>query len=194
MTKRELAALACKILALWVFYVCIRVLGYLILPFVGTPSGWTVEGVLRQIVLVVGPSLGVFVFALLLWKGADRLAGQMVDDDPTPIGFAKVDYSGLLTVAIMVLGVVLVTVAIASIISSVMSAALYRQIEKKELPLRGVEYGVELSQIINLLVGMWLILGTKRIVRFLGRARTMGLDKGPDEPSESQRNQKETDG
>ncbi len=42
-------------------------------------------------------------------------------------------------------------------------------------------------------MGIWLIFGTKRIVRVVAKVRNIGLDNGSEEPTELHENMKEDD-
>ncbi|MHC4563021.1 MAG: hypothetical protein ACYS8X_09645 [Planctomycetota bacterium] len=200
MTKRELAALACKILALWVVYRGILWLSVSVLSvfywivemcssgFHYVPmSEWSG----RYGVFSVLPGIVAIGFALLLWKKANSLAARMVADESAPPNLASADANSLLTVAIVVLGVVLIVLSLPVIVTTLIWPFFVREVPDAGSRWDSVYWHQSFwAPIVRITLGLWLVCGTRGIVRILARARTMGHKSGDNEagsgsPSES---------
>jgi len=199
MTKRELASLACKVLAIWILAKGVAHLGNIVAILVGMIEGtigygaWGsagyIAGFTLTMVTMLLPGLVTVVFALIVWKKADSLAGRMVGpDDGQPVSY-DVSGEGLLTIAIVAIGVALVVFAIPDIVGA--AWAWFAWSDASPWPRNP---GPLFRASAKLIMGLWLIVGTRRIVRVLAKVRTIGLDKGSAEQSESHHDQKEADG
>jgi len=191
MTKRELAALACKVLALWILAKGVQDIVYVLMilrDMVVDVGDYGIARTLLSIALFSLPGVVPIVFAVIVWKKADSLAGRMVEpDEGQPVSY-EISGNGLLAIAIVAIGVALLVFAIPDLVGAAWTWFAWSEASpwpRNPAPL--------LRAIAKMIVGLWLIVGTRRIVRVLAKVRTIGLDKGPNGPSELQADEKESD-
>jgi hypothetical protein len=184
MTRLEIAALACKILALWVVVqiaFLIEYAIYFVIMFVtaavqkgGNP--WS---------QIAGSSaiLGVEAFAYLplawvLWFKAPRIAKRMVSDDPnavTPPTFTQKD---AMTVAFASVGVMLLVPAIRNV-SRIFLNVFFNSDQFKQA-WGDVNWQSNFwSSVIELALAMWLTFGFRGITRLVLSMRRADLQPNP---------------
>lgn len=194
MTKREIANLCCRVLAVYALIQGIQVisevmslLGYVLgLPY--GPSGLT----LQYLTSAVGPAL-MFVFAILLWRKSGVVAAWMVGHDLQDEQHEPDAQRQLITaremhmIAFSVLGLWVLVEAVPAILA-VMSQFVMAEHDSASAPYRESvmqAYSRSLVDLIcRVLVGLWLLFGASGLVDLLRRARNFGLEERerPDYP------------
>jgi hypothetical protein len=110
MTRREIATLACKILALWMFaQAAFFVAGVLLMGIISIAAIFTDRGFrwdeLAGAAVTGVPALGMLFIGLYFWYRASRLAARMVSDDETPVTRPDITQADLMAVAFSTIGV-----------------------------------------------------------------------------------------
>ncbi|HDZ19838.1 hypothetical protein LCGC14_0321290 [marine sediment metagenome] len=186
MTKHDWAVLACKVLALWmlsrgVAWGAMGVVGLV----VGISEGlfsWTSSnrfGFLMSIPMAA-PAVVALLFAWVLWTKADRLAVRMMGPEAGPSEMPPLEYEGLLSAAMATIGVLLLVLAIPQSMGIIVWAINYSSDESTVFYNWRRALVMSLTQIV---LGLWLTVGTKQVVRLLRRLRTFGVGtaQGPPE-------------
>jgi hypothetical protein len=177
LTRLEIAELACKILALWIFAQAALgitpVLLFCFVAFFQHSSG----SVFAAVTVSALMPLGFLFVGVLLWKKAEAIARRMVGSDPTPVVRTELDAKGLMSIAFAAIGLYAVWAS---------SEDLFRKIAQVFLIVH--EQGIDRANIwgnINwnasllgtlgsLAFAVWLLLGSRGIVRIVQRIRGNG--------------------
>lgn len=181
MTRLEIATLACKVLALWLFANAVVVgvsvgptLVSAVLSIFG-PSGFQ-HTPLSMVVWTGFPAAGYLAMGLFLWFRAASLAGRMVTDDPAPATRADITAEGVMAVAFAAVGVFVVTRVLPGI-----AWGLYQRVgDPRPVGGRGSQPALW-PNAIGLGLGLWLLLGSRGIAEVVRRLRRAG--QKPDEPA-----------
>jgi hypothetical protein len=178
MSRREVASLACKILALWLFAqaavqvaaVVIHVIHEIYWAAIGDAAyGWGEFSA----VIYSAPAVIMFAVGLFFWRGARWLAGKMVADDPAPVTASSLTQDSVLSVALAAIGVWLLIAAVRGLASNLaVTAGTTQQSDW----LSGIYLSEALwSYGLALAFALGLIFGSSGISRFILRARRAGL-------------------
>jgi hypothetical protein len=117
MTRREIAALACKVLALWLMAQAAIPLLDVVAQCVWLIFTWNLDRLSGPSALAVIAATGVTFLVsggvgLFLWLRASSLASRMASDDATPVARPAITSQDMMSLAFVVVGVVtLVTAA-----------------------------------------------------------------------------------
>jgi hypothetical protein len=173
MTRHEIATLACKLLALWIIIQGVLYLPYLLYwLFLGIATAHNEFAAGFQLSAVYSfLSIGSFLIGLALWLLAPRLAARMVKSDDTAIVFPDLTQSSAMVVAFTAIGVFTLVPALKDLANLTM---LYMENNSTQPQLwNNADTGTQLASfIIELLLSLWLIFGSRGIVRLVLWART----------------------
>ena len=188
MTRHEIATLACKILALWL---CVQVaieasyIPVMIIGIIAEPQMQT--SLSRWAYLLMYGSMGVrvissVVVAIILWMKAPAIARHMVCDDPTPVTSSGINEQSVLTIACTGLGIYLFI-------------DVLRELIRMFVEIAGGPYvfshywhdnhwnATWWSAVVGLGFSLWLIFGSRGIVRLLWLLRYSNVSQpSPDAP------------
>jgi hypothetical protein len=185
MTKRDYAILGCRILALYLFAQAILSLGaicILIYRFAGSatssdPAGamqsWTKEFISYGLFPLI-----MIVTSLAIWKMAPFLAGRLIRnmsdvDLPPAIPPGGIGREGAMEVALVVLGMYLTVMALPGIFVFAYGAILSAGDKQYLFP----ALDSLISYLVQLVIGVCLVVGTRRLISFISRLRTAGIKK-----------------
>jgi hypothetical protein len=172
MSRTEIAALACRLLALAMFAFGAAIA----VPFLAdmlraSPGMWS------TILFAGGPALfgvaGIWtLFAVYYWQRADVLAGRMVDEDPQPVTAINFTADDVLAVGCRGIGVVLVFHALRSAVDwAMLAGGSGNAAVMLDLPLPMLRAAFDAA------IGLGLLFGTKHIVDWLRSVRRLGADQ-----------------
>ena len=178
MTRREIAALVCKVLALWMFalgvlhgtsavVLAIATVGRL---FIDEYAQWR----WRAMFAYTGvPAVCQLVAGIVLWKMSGQLAGHMVSDDATPVTREDINAESVMSIAFATVGVFLLVPVLGDLARSLVGLV------RGDYTLSdwaSARWHPNLwSSIVVLAFAVWLILGSRGIVKVIHRCRTVGL-------------------
>lgn len=177
MTRLEIAELACKILAVWIFAKAALSIGPLLTFLFTVVFGQVPSGGFSSLAYSAMIPLGELIVGGLLWISSSALARQMVWDDPTPVVRTDLNREQWMSIAFSVVGIYAVWAS---------SDALFRYVGRLFFIVRqfGADYAnlwLELDShgnIVGLLgslaFGLWLLFGSRGIVRIVQRVRGEG--------------------
>ena len=182
MTKREIAALICKVLGIYVFIGALNSLPLLFLPaltsMANASSGATsIENTARWASVINAlPVILNILAGLFLWLGADNLARRMAKDTDTvaqPVIGQEAQIVAFSALGLFTLLQVIPRVgqiATNLYILSQQDAMIRREFKDLTAPnIVGV--------VIQLSLGLWLLFGASGLVKLLQSFRTVGMDK-----------------
>ncbi|MCH7814201.1 MAG: hypothetical protein IID40_09300 [Planctomycetes bacterium] len=159
MTKRELAALAFRVTAVWM------ALGW-IEDFISTWGTFFYGDNLFQAVTTAAWAGLYVLLTVMLWLKAEYLAKHaIIHDGPLSLS-GRLVHEQCMSIALSVIGVIYIVFAISSASWSV--AALFRESQQNYAILSLV------SSAVNLLIGCVLLIGAGRTARFVTWLRTAG--------------------
>jgi hypothetical protein len=165
MTKREVAALAVKVLGLYVIGSALGQLywlGMLVQPsYVSEAWGTTSKQV--QFLLYLAPFVLVVLYGLILWLDAHRLGARMTRGEDAPVGETRMTAAELQTVAVSAVGLVILGTAVPSLARVVVWIGRDGW-EELQTPWNNAEL---VATSIHVLFGLWLLLGAQGLTRLL---------------------------
>ena len=177
MTRLEIATLACKILAVWMFVQTALTAYSLVHMFVGLLIGVFGTGRFGADVAAAGLAsihvLVLLLIGLLLWFQASTLAARMVSDDPTPVTRPDITEEAVLAVALAAVGVFALIRVVQSLATRIIGMSLAE--ETWASPRWQADFW---SSMIGLALAIWLIFGSRGIARFVLWVRTAGVNSG----------------
>jgi hypothetical protein len=164
MSRTEIAALACRVLAVAMFaagaVLAVTFLAQILSVYVATREGMALVGGLLLLILT-----GVWtVIATYYWQRADRLALGMVDNDPEPVTSVNFTADDVFAAGCRFIGIVMLVMAL-RLAADAAAVAVFLRIEVQGELLKAGTLAV---------VGGWSLLGAKGIVRFVSAARRAG--------------------
>ncbi len=183
MTRLEIAGLACKILALWLFAqaayllsafaVSLTVLVGAILSRQGVQwqdlLSFSVTGIMPLAMAVVG---------VFIWLRAEMLASRIVSDDPTPITSSNATYESMLAIAVTAVGVF----TLAGLMRDATKYVVV--VSRGELPFEKLWQRPDfLGLVVGFVFAIFLIFGARRVARLALRTKSAEVqgDLPPDE-------------
>jgi len=180
-TRQEIGAFACKVIALWLFVEAAMDAG-------GAIS--VMYGLITQRPLA-GPSLSTTIYwgllplhtllgGVVLWCLAGVIGRRMVRRDPSPIVGIDFDAGQLLGVALVVAGIFLVVSGVKSFAYLVYYNWNYLD-SLSALWGRSTFHARFWNIVIQFAAGFWLLFGFRGIVALLGRLRSERLANPPDD-------------
>ena len=182
LTGRQLAALACRVIALWIFAGTVEQAVSLVYEVVvafgalGSRGSWTRQptDLAFGLLLIAGPlATGTY-----LWFGSDRLATRMVPDDAAAVPAGGPGYKGLLSIGLAVAGAIMLSSAVRSLAGAVaeMSLSHGRFADWRHDPFWVRQFW---SGMAGLAVTAWLLFGGRGIANLIVWARTAGRPVEP---------------
>lgn len=177
MTRLEIATLACKILAVWMFVQTVLMAYTVVNMFVSLLIGVFGNGRFGADLAIAGfASLHVLVLLLIglvLWFKAGTLAARMVSDDPTPVTRPEMTQEAVLAIALTAVGAFALISVLRPMATSIISMSL-----AEETWASPRWQAVFWSSLIGLALAIWLIFGSRGIARFVLWVRTAGVNSG----------------
>lgn len=184
MTKREIAVLACKILAIYVALQAVSPLAYGVVSLGDAilRGRWEVQvGQILALILAIVPYV---VIGTILWWQANRLATHMVSGmTEAQAPEVKVIETDIQPIAFSVVGLLILAEAFASAVS-LLSTVLYQN--WRSLLASVTLYNDAVETVTRLAVGLWLLLGSRGLAKFLNRVRGLGTADSDDILDETQ--------
>jgi hypothetical protein len=183
MTRQEIASLACKVLAVWVFVHVALTAGKFallvvdMLMSIADDSVWGYQ--IRTLCLTSLLLLFYLLLAWMLWRKSDRLAVSMVCSDETPVVGSDITKSEWLSIAFVTLGGFLLVTAMRDLTQLLASLWIVSERVGRLAVDEVIGTGVQLA------LALWLMLGSRGLARSMWRFRTAGL-KGSADAQEEQ--------
>lgn len=181
MNRREIAALACKIISLYLFVQVLSLSGAFVFLFMGGLSALSGKDHFRGFDLVatamaVVPAVAYLVAGIVLWRKADGIASRMTSEDPTPVTRTDITGPGVMMIALVVVGIFVLITGLRSIVNSLVLFARYKQYGEytgRDLVLMPKLW----SGVLGFVIGLVVILGRRGLTNLLYRVRTAGINQ-----------------
>jgi hypothetical protein len=183
MTRHEIAKLACRILAVWLFcQTVVQLYGVVLFMLFGIRelfsdrANWTFLAGSAGVGLA---GLGYAVIGIILWWQSGRIAGRMVSSDPAPVTAANLDQNGAMSIAFCAVGVLLAGQAIPEMTRPVYAMVReyldYQQVFS--INYFEIKFWTNVGQ---LALALWLIFGACGLANLVRRMRTLGVADAAD--------------
>ena len=188
MTSKDVAALACRVLSVYAFLNALGTRQWLGLSLMPLESP-AVQNAQNQAMLIgrvlsssLFPAVLFTVAGVFLWIRADWLAGRMVSGVTTPERGGAVGVGALQTTAVAIVGLVVLAQAIPHACDALGSLWLQaRTVAAINAPMPDLAGRVIVQWVtlaIQVILGLWLLLGANGISGFLGaRGRVSELTR-----------------
>ncbi len=174
MTRREIAELACKLMALYLFVnglFSAEQLLVALLPTIGEAVSFGFRWHRFAPFMTAGSYVAaLFAPAALLWWQTEYFARRMVVDDSDPVTAREWNAETLTSIGFVVIGMNAVIQALQLLLTLVISEARdYGSIGS----LMGSQWGVSFAiHVCHAILGIWLMLGSRGLSRVIMRMRT----------------------
>jgi hypothetical protein len=182
MTKREVAALACRLLGIYAFLNSLNALPVVFLPFITEYSDATAAGGLGSMarfwlfILNALPAALHIIAGLYLWLNADSLAGYLVSGDTDEQQMAIGQEAQVIAFSVLGLFTLLQVIPrIGQIITNLVVIGQQDPLMQRDF--RGTTAPDIVSIIIQLALGLWLLFGSPGLVQWLRPMRTRDMDQ-----------------
>jgi hypothetical protein len=168
MTRQDIAKLACRIIALWLF--CQAAIGlYTIFVFIlqavfQSANGDNVEFDYAGSIVPALMFLGTFLMGALLWWKSDWISRKMIPDATTTVLVGPITTKDALSVALSVVGILIIVDILPKLCRVIYVAykdSEHRQDVKSQASIIG--------DIIKLLLGIWILFGSRGIANLIRR-------------------------
>jgi hypothetical protein len=181
LTRQEIAQLACRVVALWVFAIFLyEFYGVLALIVVQMATAREYGGGPRWTELLVSGifPLGHLLVAGLLWAMSRWIARRMVGDDPSPVLHVSIRAEDLTAIAFAAVGVFIFVSAMKDL-----GGMIYLQTREPDAHIWQTPQWLAKfwGNATGLVLAIWLLMGGRSIVRFL---RSFGGPERPDRDCE----------
>jgi hypothetical protein len=193
MTKRDVAELACKILAL--FYLIANLHTFLTTP---VSVGMTIWRALRYgefeetgiAMLIIATATGfILLLVWFLWTRSWWIAKKMVPDDANYSRWPRLRVADVQVVAFSMVGLFTLVNGVQYLARSfgLYFGSLHADHYDRRMSfLEWLSLDETLASIVGCVLGLWLILGSRGIVRLIRRLRRPELHEGPEVSQENQ--------
>jgi hypothetical protein len=183
MTRLEIATLACKILALWMFAQAVTYLAAIIPTLIALmgrmfsypPLGWRD---FDSLVLPLQLLAGQVAVGLVLWFKAEWTARRMVSHESTPVAGSNITQADVMAVAFCAVGVFTLIPALQSVARQIAGLVMGTYRSPSEV-LGSPSFW---SSVLVLAVSLWLIVGSHGVVRLVLWARSAAGTRGAETP------------
>ena len=177
MTKREIAALAVKCLAIYAIVLAISQLSFVV-SF--TQGEW---GLGRAFTLIIAflPFVLLAMYGLILWLDADRLASRMAADDDGRTLATRASGAEIHAIAFSVVGLLVLTRAVPRL-CMILISLVARGAETSWAASMTTHMWTQIGQFaVELALGLWLLFGAQGLVRLVRKIREPSWAKLHDE-------------
>ncbi|NLX05636.1 MAG: hypothetical protein GXY33_10880 [Phycisphaerae bacterium] len=179
MTKRELAILAFRLLAVWsAFYAVLR-LDMVIGMWQVTRRSLVDEGMPIVVLSFLPLVLGLIV-AWLIWSKAAALADRVGLAEPEPARGTPLTAETAMMVAFCAIGAYALILGLPRIGQTILHAVLIRDYAQMDTWYFTVREGA--AALLQVGLGLWLLFGGRGLARFVHRVRTAGLPQDSHNP------------
>jgi len=165
----KLPALACKILALWLFTEFVMAIVVVVWMVVTAVCGLRQRDGWHDFVIagLTGlPSLGTLLIGMFLWFKASWLADRMVSDDPTPVTRPDMTQQTFLAVACAAIGIFTIIPVLRNLVGNFV--IIIAGENRFSVYWKSVDWQSNFwSNIVGLAFSIWLMLGSRGIARFV---------------------------
>ncbi len=183
LTRLEIAELACKILAVWILAHAALSITPLLL-FLGAAAFQLNPGEAFTPCAVMGAvPLGELIVGVLLWRNAKAIGRRMVRDQSMPVTRIDLDTEHLMTIAFAVIGIYAVWASSAGVLQKAAEAFYMSQMQgiASAAFWADMRWNASLIGTLgSLAFGVWLVFGSRGIVRFVRRIPGNGQTSSED--------------
>jgi len=174
MSKRDIASVACKILALWLVVQGVLYIGDIIETIKGIISSIQIGNYSVAVADVMRSNGFIAVLFLVpawvMWAKSERLAVVMVGDEDKGGSQRKIAKEEWIGIAAAALGIFLFTKGVVNLVYVVVWGYELRRIGEGNV----LDADRILAWIVQMAVAVWLMVGLGGIVRLMRKFRTMG--------------------
>ncbi|NQT37770.1 MAG: hypothetical protein HQ581_09790 [Planctomycetes bacterium] len=180
MNRREVAELVCKTLALVMFALAaiFSIAGVVLILFafiVAPLRGWFDGDNLYVSLILSIPMFATLIVGLVYWKGSKSIASRMVSADPAPVTIQSVTVQDAMMVTFSTVGVFVLIDGVRDLAAFVFVA------NTNDFTTSEFWYASQTwSTLLYLALALWLMLGSRGIVRAIHWLRTAGVPEPGD--------------
>lgn len=189
LTKREIATLACKLMAIYAFLQAIEAIALIVDVLYRLPAVVMVPAEFFYYIGLLLQPIGFVIAGSLLWKKAGVVGAWMVGHDlqddqyERDVAPQQPTIHEIQAIAFATVGLWVLVNAIPDFVAGLSSSLFYSMADSPDssYELYATQYvGVWLvDSLLRLGIGVWLLLGASGLVRLILRLRNVGLQ--PDE-------------
>lgn len=178
MSRRELAAFACRVLALLMVAQGFYGVATSLFLMLGAAMLSPYHGYLREIdlwkgCLVVSPTIALFLVAAFFWKRADDIASRMVSGSSETVTLGRLPLRDVMTILFSFAGVFLFVDGFRGLVG--IFSLLFLSQSRIDDVLEVSDFWAYVGQIT---LALWLVLGSRGILGVVERLRFGGQGRG----------------
>jgi len=182
MNRREIAALICKTLALLMFaqaaFLSITGVVLVIFMFITAPfRGWLDWHEFYVSLILSIPMFATLIVGVVYWKKSKSIASWMVSADPAPVTNLSITVEDVMMVAFSTAGLFVLVDGVRDFVAIVFLAHEY------DFTASEFWYNAQTwTALVQFGLALWLMLGSRGLVRAIHWLRTVGIPDPEDEP------------
>lgn len=172
MSKREIASLACKILGIYLVIQGINVMANVLSVLIATPN--QIEP--GSSINIIFPYIFLIIFGILLWILSDKLSLILVKGETHSGDGSDIKADDIQRIAFSVIGLSFIGNSLPRLVSTLTNMYITRKAPNIAINL----LPGTASQMTQILLGAWLVLGSQGLVNLLNMLRNAGIKKEED--------------
>lgn len=175
MNYKNLAKIACKVIAITTFIKAIIFLPSIIYPFFIDNNFYKIS--INDMLSPITTVAVLILFSIILWIFADKIAGCMVNVKEEENEKLNINYDKLQYITFSVIGLFLIATSIPIISKNLVEIYRVNSLGIKDTYNNTKLYSYIIGETIKLLIGLLLIFKSKGLVNILIKLRTVGVNE-----------------
>lgn len=177
MSYRIITKIACRLLALYTFVQSMCLIPASLVTIFTYRS--QINDFTQTIASIFSTGTFMLLMAILLWVFADRIAKIIIKDVTENNVHKEIDYSKIMAMVFSVIGIVVLVGAIPNLIKTIIQNNIVSSmnISFKETNMYAEYLSRIIGESVKVILGLWLLVGAKGIVKFVKIFRDYGLDR-----------------
>ena len=177
MNYRILTKIACKLLAVQFFLLSMYYMPSMVIVLL--TNQYRQQSIIYDALPTLFAGVVTILLAMALWAFSDKLSKAIVKDIPENMEGSEVDYNKIAIIAFTVTGLHILTKATPELIKTVLTHTLQQssQLNYKETIMSTDAIVRIIGEIVKIVLGFWLLLGSEGIFRAVKALRNLGADR-----------------
>jgi len=183
LSRKDIASLSCRILAVYSVISAAKALNYLMILEQLFQGNFRPGAIITILVSSSLPSILLLAFGVALWLKAERVAAYMLPDREETSERPALSIEDVQSAAFSVVGVLVLAGAIPQLVQTVSSIIIMHSLEYTSRNQWFLPHDIPrmAGLVVQLIIGFWLFFGSRGIAGLYGRMREAGLNRVKEE-------------